>query len=601
MERNDIRRRAPSGGTLALAVYLTTVILLCPGIPAQAETYLKVGFLKEPRNFNLFRASDAWTKKMIRLFYQPLYLIDSNTLNLIPWLAEDQPIYDPDRKTVTFHLRQMQWDDGTEFTAEDVVFTAEVFKRFQIPRYYAYWKFVKKIEALDNRTVRMTMEKPMAVFRTRTLTSRIVQKRKWDLTARKADKRLIGVLENEKAEGEVDEEALDSALEAAQRVIQTHAVTSPTGLGPFSLKEWKKDAYILLQKNDRFFGQGMTVAGQKLGPYIDGVMFKIYGTLSEATLALKRGDIDFLWKGVSQALVEDLTQDPHIRVPMTLDSGYRYLGLNLRKAPMSDPAFRRALAFLIDKDFIVKRILHNHGQRLDTFVPPENTFYFNPNTPSYGEGMERDERIREAYRVLTAWGYRWKRPPIDSAGRTQKGQGMIMPDGEPAPRLTILTPSADYDTEMASPGQVIQEWLQDFGIAIVWKPMAFGGLIHKIRNERDFDMFIMGLRNMSVDPDYLRRFFHSSYDRPNEWNYTGYSNPEFDRMADLQARTMDLQARRSIVLRLQSQLMMDLPYIPLFVPHRMEGIRTDRFDGWTTRVGGVGNIWSFCLLHPIRE
>ena len=85
---------------------------------------------------------------------------------------------------------------------------------------------------------------------------------------------------------------------------------------------------------------------------------------------MEKGDIDFLWKGVSHALGEDLTQDPQIRVPMALDSGYRYLGFNLRKAPVSDRAFRRAVAYLIDKDFIIKRVLHNQGQRLDTFIPP---------------------------------------------------------------------------------------------------------------------------------------------------------------------------------------------------------------------------------------
>ena len=114
-------------------------------------------------------------------------------------------------------------------------------------------------------------------------------------------------------------------------------------------------------------------------------------------------------------------------------------------------------------------------------------------------------------------------------------------------------------------------------------------------------MFILGWRSLSFDPDYLIRFFHSFYALPNGRNYTGYSNAEFDRLADLQAEMMDRQARRKIVLYLQSQLMTDLPYIPLFVPHRMEGFRTDRFEGWTKRLGGVGNIWSFCLLKPIHQ
>jgi ABC-type transport system substrate-binding protein len=91
---------------------------------------------------------------------------------------------------------------------------------------------------------------------------------------------------------------------------------------------------------------------------------------------------------------------------------------------------------------------------------------------------------------------------------------------------------------------------------------------------------------VSYDPDYLRRFFHSTYDYPGEWNDTGYRNTRFDRMADLQAMTTDIQERKRIVLDLQSQLMKDLPIIPLYVPHRMEAVRTDTFTGWTTAEGG---------------
>lgn len=134
-------------------------------------------------------------------------------------------------------------------------------------------------------------------------------------------------------------------------------------------------------------------------------------------------------------------------------------------------------------------------------------------------------------------------------------------------------------------GPVILEWLKNFGVPVMWKPMAFGGLIDKIRKKREFDLFIMDWRDLSFDPDYLRRFFHSSFDRPNMLNDTGYRNAEFDRLADLQVKTMDPHAIRRIVLDVQHLIMMDLPYIPLFVHHRMYGIRKDRFEGWTAREG----------------
>jgi len=600
MKKRGFASRTVGCRTWVMAACLCTVILLFAGSPALAKAYLSVGVLKDPKNFNPFHATDTGTKKVIGLIYQPLYRLDSDKMTLIPWLAEDQPIHDPKRKTITFRLRKMQWDDGTECSAEDVVFTARVFKKFQVPRHYAYWKFIQKIEALDERTVRLTIGKPMPILYTRTLTSWIVQKKKWESLISKADKKLNEILRTEVARGKTRDKAYKAALEGALRVIQTHAVTNPTGLGPFRFKERKRGAHILLLKNDRFFGRGKTIAGRKLGPHIDRVIFKIFATLGTATLALKKGDIDFLWKGVSNGLVKDLLRDPYIRVPMALDSGYRYLAFNLRRAPMSDTSFRRALAYLVDKDFIIERILHRHGERLDTFIPPGNTFFHNSHTPTYGEGMDRRKRIEKAYGILSTSGYRWERPPVDAEGEIQKGRGLIMPNGKAVPLLTILTPSADYDTEMATSGLLIRSWLDKLGVPVQWKPMAFGAVLQKLRNQRDFDMFILGWRSFSGDPDYLRRFFHSSYDRPNKRNYSGYRNSEFDRMADLQAKTMDLKLRQRIVMDLQHQLMKDLPYIPLFVPHRMEGVRTDRFVGWTHWAGGVGNIWSFCLLRPTQ-
>ncbi len=585
-------------GTWVLVAFLFFLVFLGTGTHAQSKVFLNIGLLNDPKNLNPFKATDAWTKKVISLIYQPLYRIDSTTMTLIPWLAENQPVYDPVKKTVTFRLREMGWDDGTPFTAEDVVFTVSVFKKFKVPRYYAFWKFVNEIKALDARTIQMRIERPMAILSRRSLTTWIVQKKSWAPVVERAEKRIDEVLSRAEIKEKDQDEAIEIAVKEALRVIQSQRVERPIGLGPFKFKERKRGKYILLSKNHNFFGQRQTINGRKLGPYIDRVIYKIYDTIGSATMALEKGHIDFLWKGVSHALVEALNLEPNINVPMALDSGYRYLGFNLRKAPMSDLSFRRAVAYLIDKAFIAERINHHHGARLDTLVPPENVFYFNPNTPVYGKGMNRERRIKEAYWILRDAGYWWEKPPLDESGIVRKANGLKMPNGTPVPVLNFLTPNAEYDTEMAASGKIIQKWLADFGIDVSWKPMAFSGLVKEVRSKRQFDLFLMGWRRLSVDPDYLRRFFHSAYDKPNQWNYPGYRNKKFDELADLQAQAIDPERRRKIILTMQARLMMDLPYIPLYVPHRMEGIRTDRFQGWTTQVGGVGNIWTFSTLRP---
>ncbi len=95
--------------------------LLGIGMSARAQVQVKIGILKGPKILNPFQAADAWARRVMGLIYQPLYIREPDNQSLIPWLAENQPIYDSQRKTLTIYLRQMQWDDGTEFGAEDVV------------------------------------------------------------------------------------------------------------------------------------------------------------------------------------------------------------------------------------------------------------------------------------------------------------------------------------------------------------------------------------------------------------------------------------------------------------------------------------------------
>ncbi len=49
------------------------------------------------------------------------------------------------------------------------------------------------------------------------------------------------------------------------------------------------------------------------------------------------------------------------------------MGLNLRKAPMSDPAFRRALALVIDKEFLAGEALASEVIPMHSLIPLQNT------------------------------------------------------------------------------------------------------------------------------------------------------------------------------------------------------------------------------------
>jgi ABC-type transport system substrate-binding protein len=237
---------------------------------------------------------------------------------------------------------------------------------------------------------------------------------------------------------------------------------------------------------------------------------------------------------------------------------------------------------------------------MDSIIPEGNEFWYNPNLTEYGEGLNREQRIRMAFGKLKEAGYRWIRPPVDETGKVQAAEGLLLPDGSPMGPVTILTPPADYDPHRAISGLLIQQWLRQVGLPAFARPMAFGALLQQVKTRHEFDAFILGYGRLSLDPDYLRIFFHSEFDRERGWNMSGYHNPEFDRIAAASEKTMDMEARRLLILKMQEIIARDVPYLPIYLPREIEAVRTDRFAGWVQMLEGIGNIWSFCQLSPVH-
>jgi peptide/nickel transport system substrate-binding protein len=540
--------------------------------------YLKVGLADEPKTLNIWLASDRWSLRVLSQIYQPLYTRSPDTLEITPWLAAQAPEYNENELSYTIKLRDVKWSDGTDLTAEDVAFTGKLIKEYKIPRHSSRWRFIKKIEVVDKKTVKFYLDKPMAIFLTRTLFTPIVSKKEWE---------------------KIYKEAKSSEKPLAR--LLNHKIKHPVGSGPFILKEWKQGAYLFVEKNKHFFGNGLTIAGRKLGPFIDGIIYKFYGTSDAAILSLKKGSIDMFWWGIQAGYLDDLKAQKDIKIFYNERSALYYMGFNLRKPPFDDVNLRRAVATVIDKDFIITRVLGGLGMKMPSILPSSNRYWYCDAVPTYGDGLTEEARTIEAYKILKKAGYTWKTAPVDEKGKVVKGKEIRLPNGQSMKKLTILTPPADYDPLRAMSGLIIQEWLRKLGIPVSAKPMAFGSLIEQVKIRRDFDAFILAYGRLSLDPDWIRNFFHSRYDRVRGRNMSGYRNPVFDELADRSARTMDREKRKQMVCELQRIIMQDIPYLPLYNPNMIEGVRTDRFSGWVEMLEGIGNIWSFCELKPNKK
>ncbi len=562
---------------LVMAVGLMVFCLSLLGCGSQVEErFLKIGLPEEPRSLNPWLGTDANSRKIISLMYQPLYERHPHTLKIIPWLAKEAPLIDETGTRYTVTLRRAKWSDGSEFTAKDVAFTRNLFMEFKLPRYYSKWKSIEKLEVLDSHTLVFHLAKPSAIFMSRVLTAPMVSEKEWT-------------------------PILEQARNAAKplRALQDHVIEKPLSMGPFCLTQYKKGAFLHMEKNPYFFGAGKKIGGHVLGPYVDNLLFQVYGTSDVAILALKKGDIDYYWWEIQPGYIKDLKQQKEIGLFFNKKSALYYLGFNLRKPPFDDVKMRRAVATLVDKEFILTRILQGYGTPMHSIIPSGNHYWHNPYVPVYGQDMTPKERMRHAYDLLVQAGYTWDVPPVGPTGEQMSPSTIRLPSGEEMADITILTPPADYDPKRAFAGTMIQEWLRKMGIPAAARPMAFNSLLDTVKAKREFDAFVLGYGKLNLDPDYLRAFFYSANNKPRGWNMSGYENAEFDTLSNIQRQTIDLDQRREMIWKMQEMVMTDLPYFPLYNPHIIEAVYTARYGGWVEKVDGIGNIWSMCMVKSL--
>ncbi len=571
-------KQHPMAAAWTLCLFMFLGVFLSPGLSGavtHGENIIKIGLPEEPKTLNVWAATDVWSNRVLNQLVQPLYIREPKGLKLIPWLAADDPIYDPATLSYTIKIRPSKWSDGSEFTSHDVAFTGRIIKTFRVPRFISNWEFIKKIETPNKHTVRFYLSEPKALFLSRTLTTPIVQKKQWAPICARAEK---------------GEKPLSLLL--GEKEIR------PVSNGPFAFKKWVKKDHLFLEKNRYFFGSGKEISGFQLGPYVDGIQFRFIDNTDSAVLSLFTGSIDMYWWGLQENYIYDLESDPNIKVFINEKSALYYVGFNVRKKPFNDLYFRKAIALSMDKAFILKRIVQGYAVVSNSIIPSGNTFWYDPNVPKYGEGFTREQRIRKATKLLREVGYTWELPPVGPDGAVVKGEGIRFPNGAPMKTLTILTPPAEYDPKRAMVGNMVQEWLQMLGIPVASKSLSLGYLLQKVKKQHDFDFCVLGYGNLSLDPDYLRNFFLSGNNKPNGWNTSGYNNPAFDQIANAGADALDVSKRRQLIWKMQNIIMEDVPWIPLYSPKVAEGVRRDRFTGWVEMLGGIGNRWSFCCIKP---
>jgi peptide/nickel transport system substrate-binding protein len=452
----------------------------------------------EPATLDPARISDIYGRSVAQQIFDGLVEFDQ-TLTIAPALAQYWTA-SRDGLTWTFTLRKgVRFHHGREVTADDVVFSlgrlidpkvtstaADLFAHIRGAQDFREGRSasVRGITAVDSTTVRVVLDEAQAPFVTMLAIghAKILPR---DLVTQQGD--TFG--------------------------------TAPVGTGPFRFERWDRRKEIVLAANDDYFG-GV--------PRLRRIVYRIFPDEQSGAMfdEFRRGRLeDSPLPMQDYARLRATTVGTFVKRPMF---SVRFLGLNTRAKPLTDPRVRQALTSALDRETIVQESTHGRFLLARGVLPP-GTLGYNPRLAGYGYDRAR------ARELLAQAGY---------------------PQGRGLPPLAI------WSTVKLEPEHtLILRDLAAVGVQAEFKYVTDWPQFSRMLAEGRLAIFQYAWFADVPDPDnFLYRLFHSKSPR----NYTGYSNPQLDELLRRGRHEGDEQRRAELYRRAEQMVMDDAVVIPFF-------------------------------------
>jgi peptide/nickel transport system substrate-binding protein len=352
-------------------------------------------------------------------------------------LAEKWEI-SPDGKTYTFHLRKnVEWHDGSKFSADDVVFTINTIQNPDVRSpYLDTWKGVT-VEKKDANTVIFTLPNAYAPFLTLT------------------DVPIVPAHILEKV--------------PPRNIKIAEFSTQPVGTGPYMFTELKKirtSEEVVMTANPTYFVKK---------PYIETVTIKTYGNQDELVNGYSKREVD----GIERVPVDQVSSQkrlPEIHLYQVATPIYDVMFFNLRKGIQKNLAVRQAIALTIDRKELADTAYMGFATPLYTPIPPG--FLGNKT------GFKINKDVAAAKKKLADDGF-------------AAGPDGILKKGNERASLRLLISD---DTEKIKEANQIAKSLKEIGIEVKIEKYPLNALIQDRIRPRDYDMLLIS-QNLGADPD----------------------------------------------------------------------------------------------------
>jgi oligopeptide transport system substrate-binding protein len=350
--------------------------------------------------------------------------------------------------------------------------------------------------------------------------------------------------------------------------------TQEIGTGPYSLKDWRKQNSLQLEKfpqyrkifyphaGDRYANTKKLLAnsGERL-PFIDKIQFTILPSFEEQWKAFENHQLDLIelpndlleQKGIidnSQFQLKARNGNYELDVSPSLK--YWWLAFNMKDPLLGKNAnLRRAISCALDRDLLLKVFTNNSGLNAYSFFPP-GIFGHDPR----GE-MTYSYDLAQAKHFLKIAGYA---------------------NGKNLPPLVFGT--RDNDPSNIKKAQFIKEQLALIGIRVEIRVNDFKKFLREVdfignkkqspfsstpsTSKRPMQLWLGGWSLDFPDPTNTLSLLITQNFPPGGPNYSYYSNSQFDQLYEQVSQMIDSPSKKRTLKKMEKILMEDLPWVLLY-------------------------------------
>jgi peptide/nickel transport system substrate-binding protein len=501
-----------------------------------------------PSSWNPFNTG-GYAMGTIGLVYETLFRYDPLTNEFTPWLAESGE-WTSDTTYELVVRDGVTWSDGEPFTAADVKFTWELGQEAPI-NIQTVWSFLDSIEEVDDNTLQFNFSTPAY--------------QQWA-------NYLYGTpMVPEHIWGDLSVEDITSGINE-----------NPIGTGPY-VYDTHDQSRMVWVKRDGWWATdvyGMDPAPTRIVDIVNGSNNVALGLVLQGGLDLSN---NFL-PGVATLVdggygIETYYPEP----PYMLSANTVWLLMNTTMAPMDDPAFRQAMAYVTDVDQITELVYGNMAAKADPtgLLPPWEQYVDQDVVDELGFSFDIDQ----ARTILANAGY----VDVDGDGFVE------MPDGSPI-ELKIIVPFGW--TDWMESIRIVANGAQAAGINLEPDFPEFPAYLDAKLNGT-FEMMLNNDEQLSNTPwTYYDWIFQNPIEdvaTVQDGNYGRYDNQEaFDLVDQLdQIPVEDVEGMSEVISQLQTIYFTDMPLIPLWYNPMFAQYNNSVWTNWPSSEEG-GNHYLPC-------